>query len=253
MQENNHCLLNSPAFSALESRYGNYRITLPINRLLELYEQSIGKYEMGLLWTYIYSREYEHTILIHPGNMSSQLETLQKVEDYIKAAEYPVVTIGRESKKWCWRPQSTSITNHHRKLKSWDNLTFAFLIPDGCGGLDIPDEDLIDKATIHEPRRTSIPSSGRSFGNWNEAYRNLMHEAEMKLSREKFKKLKERMNQVQVAGPRAFPTKRRRDEYPKQESTVRIVPHGSSKKRPSTSTMSIPPSKKDQQEAWPNG
>ena len=148
-------LLNSGPFSQ-PSRYGNFRITIPVNKLIKYYEASIGKCQLRILWTDVfYQCEVNHTILVHPENptLSEVFKDLPLMDEYLESQkEDPVIIKGTED-EWIWCPQSTSVIHPEPgKFKAWDHVTFAFLIPEGCKGIKIPEEDLerlLGKVTLH--------------------------------------------------------------------------------------------------------
>ena len=145
-------LLNSSPFCQ-PSRYGNYRITIPINKMIEYYEESFGECQRRILWTEIFYRcEVDHTLLVHPKTreFSELFKDLPLMDEYLEIQGKDGVIKGIGG-KWFWCPQSTSIFHPESKpseckYKAWDQLTFAFLIPEErewkkCEGIKIPDED----------------------------------------------------------------------------------------------------------------
>ena len=71
---------------------------------------------------------------------------------------YPVVKEIHD--KWIWCPESTSIihpdtTGDKKECKSWDHLTFAFLIPDGCEGIGISKENLMKDLSFQRISETN--------------------------------------------------------------------------------------------------
>ena len=174
-------LLNSTPFWQ-PSRYGNFRITSPIEKLINYYKASFGKCQGRILWTDVFFRcEVSHTILVHPKTpkfseifkdlplidkedeekreaLPSKDEDQEATEMNLESEEEDTV-IKRKGDKLTWRPQSTSIFQSGPEThKAWDQLTFAFLIPEEpgekmCDGIKIPDEDLIElirKMTLHD-------------------------------------------------------------------------------------------------------
>ena len=150
------------------SRYGNFRIRLPIHELFEYYKISLGgekaEYQKCVLGTTAYwEHEVMHTILVHPKDEKFEKEFghLQTMEDYMtdNKGSYPVVK--EVDGKWMWCPQSTSTihpntTKGKKIFKSWDYLTFAFLIPDGCEGIGVPKKDLIQNLSFQRISETNL-------------------------------------------------------------------------------------------------
>ena len=157
-------LLNSSPFCQ-PSRYGNFRIVIPVSKMIEYYEGSFGECQRRILWTEIFFRcEVDHTILVHPKTpeFSELFKDLPLMDEYLEIQGTDGVIKGIGG-KWFWCPQSTSIFHPESKpseckYKAWDQLTFAFLIPEEregkkCAGIKIPDEDwegLIEKVTLHD-------------------------------------------------------------------------------------------------------
>ena len=155
------------------SRYGNFRIKLPVWELFEHYKTSLGgekaECQKRILWTTAYyENEVMHTILVHPKDEKFEKEFghLQTMEKYIAVNEgsYPVVK--EINDKWIWCPESTSIihpdtTGDKKEFKSWDHLTFAFLIPDGCEGIGISKENLMKDLSFQRIGETNLsPDEG---------------------------------------------------------------------------------------------
>ena len=165
-------LLNSPPFCK-PSRYGNFRITIPVGKLIENYESSIkGKSQQRILWTDVYRWEVMHTILIHPEELSEVFKDLPLMDKYLGGIENPDQAVIKQNRStWIWCPQSTS--NIHpdskkkdMKFKAWDHLTFAFLIPEDCEGIQLVDEDLKElvlNISLHSvPETCNLSSDKRS-------------------------------------------------------------------------------------------
>ena len=175
------------------SRYGHFRITQTMSELLEHYKKSTGKeYEKRILWTVVYRYEIMHTILVHPKDEKFEEEFghLQTMEDYMADNEhdegsYPVVKdVGG---KWKWCPQTTSMghpdtTKENETLKSWEHLTFAFLIPDGCEGISIPNENLLHNLSFQRIGKTNL-SRGEDYKTVNGAITALLEKAPLKLDK----------------------------------------------------------------------
>ena len=179
------------------SRYGNFRIKLPVEKLFEYYRTSLGRdYHKRILWTTAYyQQEIMHTILIHPNDEKFEKEFghLPKMEDYMadKKDSYAVVTT--VDGKWIWCPQTTSLihpdtTKDEIKFKSWDHLTFAFLIPDGCKGICVPKEDLTQNLFFQRIGDTNL-SPDEGYKHVFDAIIALLERAPQKLTREKEKSL----------------------------------------------------------------
>ena len=76
-------------------------------------------------------------------------------KEYMANEPEPVVKDNQDT--WTWHPQSTAVRHplfeshkyeHIPYCKQWDHLTHAFLIPDGCHGIKIPSETLLDNFRI---------------------------------------------------------------------------------------------------------
>ena len=91
------------------------------------------------------------------------------MDEYLESQEEdPVIKgIGDE---WIWCPQSTAIfhpksSDFDKKYKAWDHVSFAFLIPEDCKGIRIPDEDwgeLIGQVSIHDVQQYTNLSPDKS-------------------------------------------------------------------------------------------
>ena len=190
-------LLNSPPFCK-PSRYGNLRITIQVGKLIENYESSIkGKSQRRILWTDVYRWEVMHTILIHPEELSEAFKDLPLMDEYVKGIENRDPVIKQNRSAWIWCPQSTS--NIHpdskkkdMKFKAWDHVTFAFLIPDDCDGIQLVDEDLKElvlNISLHNVSETCNLSSDKStVSNKYTALKWLASEAPRQLHDEHMKK-----------------------------------------------------------------
>ena len=202
--ENIRLLRSSPFYTF--SRYGNYRISLNLSTLLRFYKDSIQeRSELRIGWTGVYQWQFMHTILVIPQGMSGVFEELPLLYDYTKKASYPVVEArGENDLIWC--PQSTStrypksIANEDPdKPKHWDNLTFAFVIPEGCDGIDISDEALTYiNNMIVDPMSTTRPSPKyKGKLTWREALGDLKQKVLSErdsISPSKLKKIQERLD-----------------------------------------------------------
>ena len=176
------------------SRYGNFRISLPVRELFEHYKTSLGgekaEYQKRILWTTAYyENEVMHTILVHPKDEKIEKEFghLQTMEDYMADNEgsYPVVKEIHD--KWIWCPESTSIihpdtTGDKKECKSWDHLTFAFLIPDGCEGIGISKENLMKDLSFQRISETNR-SPDKGYKTVFEAIVALLEKAPQKLNK----------------------------------------------------------------------
>ena len=175
------------------SRYGNFRIKLPVAKLFEYYQTSLGRdYQKRILWTTAYyQHEIMHTILIHPKDekFENEFGHLPTMENYMadKKDSYSVVTT--VDGKWIWCPQTTSLihpdtTKDETNFKSWDHLTFAFLIPDGCKGICVPKEDLTQSLFFQRIGDKNL-SPDEGYKHVFDAIIALLERAPQKLSREK--------------------------------------------------------------------
>ena len=167
-------LLGSHPFSqTAKEQYGSWRFSVKINHLFDCYKSSVhaDEYQMRILCTEVYTHEVMYAILVHPASMKDHFDDLlPTLEEYMEEETNPVVK--KDDDQLMWHPQSTSIRHpdfesykesfnkytfywpngsevrHQPKLKQWDNLTFAFLIPENCDGIKISSEDLIKNLQI---------------------------------------------------------------------------------------------------------
>ncbi|KAF5904349.1 uncharacterized protein DAT39_005964, partial [Clarias magur] len=121
---------SSPAFQE-ESRYGNFRFTLPLRELLNLYSKQFCDGTapvLRVLDTQVYKQEILYSVLVHPGYM----------RHYRKYPRLPVddddeSVCGYRKGRWFWCCQSPSdnynpsySTSH--KYFVWDHVAIAFHI-----------------------------------------------------------------------------------------------------------------------------
>ncbi len=103
------------------SRYGNVKFTFSFDAFLEMYEDMIEcSAQFRILGTFRYKREMNHTILVHPEDVSEIFEALPKLENDNKVKLLP------HRSGVMWKPQSTSC-----QADSWEQVTFAFLMEKG--------------------------------------------------------------------------------------------------------------------------
>ena len=119
-----------------------------------------------------------HTVLVHPDNMSSVFQELPTLDEHMKKAPYPVVqNTDQDHMVWC--PQSTSMrypesisVADNKSYKHFDHLAFAFLVPDGTDGIDIPSEILIQNLVVNNISTTDkSPAKAESKVNRYDAIR----------------------------------------------------------------------------------
>ena len=167
-------LLSSHPFSGTaKDQYERWRFSVPVDELLNCYKDSVGEYETRILCTEVYAHEVMHTVLVHPTIMNEEFkEDLPTLDDYMTKEPNPVVK--KDGAQLVWHPQSTSIRHpdiewykywfkvnkneikprmqeemkHKSKLKQWDHLTFALLIPEDRDGIRISPEVLIKNLQI---------------------------------------------------------------------------------------------------------
>ena len=149
---------------------------MPVDELLNCYKESVGEYQSCILCTEVYAHEVMHIVLVHPTNMEGEFNDLQTLDDYMTKEPNPVVK--RDGAQLIWHPQSTSIRHpdlewykywfkvnkdeikprmqeekkYKSKLKQWDHLTFAFLIPEDRDGIRISSEVLMKNLEILEKK-----------------------------------------------------------------------------------------------------
>lgn len=134
----------SPAFDDISSRYGQYKFSFPLSRLLAWYGSQFcqgGKPQLRILGTDVYKKEIAHYIVVHgPGtdryNGYPMVPTVQR-EDDLPGFVYSM------NDTLFWRPETTSAQLHVKILKDgsvckdyyeprycpWNHLGFAFHIP----------------------------------------------------------------------------------------------------------------------------
>ncbi|XP_053343497.1 uncharacterized protein LOC128513947 [Clarias gariepinus] len=111
----------SPAFQD-ESRYGNFRFTLPLRELLNLYRKQYRDSNapvLRVLDTQVYKQEILYSILVHPRYM----------RHYRKYPNLPFddeSVCGYRKGSWFWRCQSPS-----NKYFVWDHVGVAFHMKPG--------------------------------------------------------------------------------------------------------------------------
>ncbi|XP_073525971.1 uncharacterized protein [Phyllobates terribilis] len=145
---------NSPAFKNFESRYGSFMFSFSLSDLLDLYEtQHCGSKKplFKYLGTDLFKKEIAHYIVIHSPD-TDEFDDLQQVPRFWTDVERPVYWT---EQKLYWRPESTSekLTVlfsqyflrklEYEKFCVWNNLVFAFHLPEGRS-LRIQREQLLE-------------------------------------------------------------------------------------------------------------
>ncbi|KAL7861579.1 hypothetical protein SRHO_G00130200 [Serrasalmus rhombeus] len=148
---------NSPVFQR-ESRYGNYRFTLTLTLLMEMYQQLCGGEEpvLRVFKTIFYKQEILYAVLIHSPQDNKLFEAMPLLEES-RFAHY-------EEGKIIWHAQAISYDIQYKILTSdkgveveernrtedpfyvWDHVCLAFYLPmntQPLKALKVPSEKLM--------------------------------------------------------------------------------------------------------------